>query len=81
MLTIIKVYEDSYDYKYENNFLVDITKEQKQELEKVVRSIKRLDYDKREDKYGSESIIDCVETYIAKNFGVVEHDSIEVDCY
>jgi hypothetical protein len=81
MLTIIKVYEVDYDYNYERLFLVDISEEQKEELQKVQEDLDYLDYDEREEKYGSESKIDCVENYITKNFKVVEHDSIEVDCY
>ena len=32
MTTIIKVYEDSEDYQFEDLFLVDITKKEKEKL-------------------------------------------------
>lgn len=81
MTTLIKVYEDDYDYKYEQYFLVDITKEEKDKLLKVCEEIKNLSWDEREEKYGNESIIDSIEKYIVNNLKKVDFDRIEIDTY
>ena len=81
MTTLIKVYEDSYDYQYEQYFLVDITKEEKEKLLKVCEDIRNIEYDEREKKYGNESIIDCVENYIVNNLKKVDFERVEIDTY
>lgn len=82
MTTLIKVYEDSYDCQYEQYFLVDITREEKEKLLKVCKEIKDLDYyDEREEKFGSESIIECVENYIVNNLKKIDFDRVEIDTY
>jgi len=81
MTTLIKVYEDSYDYQYEQYFLVDITKEEKEKLLKVSEDIREIDYEEREEKYGSESVIECVENYIVDNFKKVDFERVEIDTY
>ena len=81
MTTLIKVYEDSDDFQYEQYFFVDITKEEKEKLLKVCDDIRDLDYDERETKYGSESVIDCVENYIVKNLKKVDYERIDINTH
>ena len=80
-MTLIRVYEDSNEYQYNNYFLVDITDEEKEELLRVCEEIKDLDYEEREEKYGSESIIECVETYITDNLFQIDFEQIDIDTY
>lgn len=78
---IIRVYEDDYDYNYEQLFLVKCSEEQINELLKERDLFDELDWEEREEKYGFESKIDFVENYIMKNFDVVDTGLVEIDCY
>lgn len=78
---IIKVYEDSEDYNYENLFLVRINEEQYNELLQIIEEFDNLDWEERKEKFGYESKIEFVETYIMKNFEVVKADLIGIDCW
>lgn len=81
MTTLIKVYDYSEEYQYEQYFLVDITKEEKEKLLEVCEDIQRLDLRPREEKYGSESIIDCTENYIVNNLKRIDFEKIDIDTY
>lgn len=75
---IIKVYEDSYEYQYENLFLVKISEEQYNELLQAIE--KYDDLDCGEDVYGMGKI-EFVENYITEHFEVIKSKLIEIDCY
>jgi hypothetical protein len=78
---IIRVYENDYDYNYEQLFLAKCSEEQINELLKEKELFEDLDYEEREEKYGFESKIDFVENYIMENFDVIETGLVEIDCY
>lgn len=80
---IIKVYENDYDYNYEQLFLVKCNEKQKTELQKIANELSVLDWEERIEKYGdnTESKIDFIENYIMNNFEVVKLDIIDIDCY
>ena len=80
-LTLIKVYENDYDYNYEQYFLVNMTKEEQEQFVKICEDIHNLDYDEREKKYGSESVIECTEYYIVHNYEKVDYTRIDIDTY
>lgn len=81
MKTIIKVYENDYDYNYENYFLVDISKEEKEQLYNFMDELRKLDTDERIEKYNEESSISIIENYITSNFNGLSCDRIDIDCY
>ena len=77
---IIKVYEDSDEYQYENLFLVRINEEQYNELLQAIEEYDNLDYSEAEEKYGCGKI-EFVENYITKHFEVINNGCIGIDCY
>lgn len=80
---LIKVFENDYDYNYEQLFLVKCDKKQKEELLKLANELSELDWEERIKKYGdnAESKIDFIESYIMNNFEVIKADMIDIDCY
>lgn len=78
---IIRVFEDSEEYKYENLFLVRISEEQYNELLQSIEEYDNLDYEEAQEKYGMGKI-EFVENYIMKNLDVINvGSSIDIDCY
>lgn len=77
---IIKVYEDSSEYQYENLFLVRIDEEQYNELLQAIEKYDDLGYAEAENKYGMGKI-EFVESYIMNNFEVIDTGLIDIDCY
>lgn len=80
-MTLIRVYEDSNEYQYNNYFLVDITDEEKEELLKVCEEIREMDYEEREKKYGCDGVIECIERYITDNLFQIDFEQIDIDTY
>lgn len=80
---IIKVYENDYDYNYEQLFLVKCNEKQKTELQRLANELSDLDWEEKIEKYGdnAESKIDFIESYIMNNFEVIKVDTIDIDCY
>ena len=81
MTTIIKVYEDSEDYQFEDLFLVDITKKEKEKLLRFCEKIQELDYEEREEKYGCDSVIELIENYISNNLKNIDYEMLDIDTY
>ena len=79
---IIKVYENDYDYNYEQLFLVKCNEKQKTELQRLANELSDLDWEEKIEKYGdnAESKIDFIESYIMNNFEVIKVDTIDIDC-
>lgn len=77
---IIKVYEDSDEYQYENLFLVRISEKQHSDLLKAIEEYDNLDYSEAEEKYGCGKI-EFVENYITNNLEVISNGCIDIDCY
>lgn len=77
---IIKVYENSEEYQYENLFLVKISEKQYSELLKAIEKYDSLDYEEAQDIYGMGKI-EFVENYIINNLEVIKTDIIDIDCY
>ena len=77
---IIKVYENSDEYQYENLFLVRISERQYSELLKAIEKYDALDYEEAQNIYGMGKI-EFVENYITNNLEVIKHDIIDIDCY
>lgn len=80
---IIRVYENDYDYNYEQLFLVRCSEEQKKKLQDLQQELRDLDWEERIEKYGdnAESKITFIEDYIMENLDVVKVDLVEIDCY
>lgn len=70
---IIRVYENDYDYNYEQLFLVKCSEEQKQDLFRVLNKLDEMDE--------IDSKIDYIENYIMKNYDVIKTDLVELNCY
>lgn len=81
MTTLIKVYENDYDFQYEQYFLVDMTQQEKEKLLKIYDEIEDLNYDERTKKYGSESKIDCIEKYIVENLKKIDFERLDIDTH
>lgn len=77
---IIKVYEDSNEYQYENIFLVRINEEQYNELLQAIEKYDDLDYEDAVVDYGCGKI-EFVENYITNHFEVIDNSCIGIDCY
>lgn len=77
---LIKVYENSDEYQYENLFLVRISERQYNELLKAIEKYDSLDYEEAQDIYGMGKI-EFVENYIINNLEVIKTDIIDIDCY
>jgi len=80
-ITLIKVYENDEDYQYENYFLANITKEEREKILEVCEEIKDLDYNERTKRYGDESVITCIESYIVNNLDNIDFEQVDVDTY
>lgn len=77
---LIKVYENSDEYQYENLFLVRISERQYSELLKAIEKYDSFDYEEAQDIYGMGKI-EFVENYIINNLEVIKTDIIDIDCY
>ena len=78
---IIKVFEDSCDYQYENLFLVRCNDKQVEDFKKFQEKVDELYMTgDLEEEYGGGKI-ECIEDYIVNNFEVLDVDYIDVDCY
>ena len=79
-IRIIRVYEDSYDYKYENIFVVKDNEDSWRKLCEIEEDIRNLDYEEKEEKYGFESNIELVEDYIRNNFEILDCYRTDIEC-
>ncbi len=88
MIKIIKIFENDYDYDYENYMYIKCNKEDSEKISKDIvkklEEIKDLDCEEREEKYGEQSIIVAIEEYISNNYDLLneeDYSKLELDCY
>lgn len=79
-IRLIRVYENDYDYNYENYFLVKDNEESLKKLCELEEEIQNLDYFEKEEKYGSGSNIEIIEWFIVDNFERVDYFRSDIEC-
>lgn len=79
-IRIIKVYEDCYEYHYENIFVVKDNEDSWRKLCEIEEDIHELDYEEKVKKYGFESNIELVEDYIRNNFEILDCYRTDIEC-
>ena len=80
-IALLRLYENDYDYKYEQTFIVKNDKEKIEKLLTILEEIDNLDYEERERKYLSSSKIEIAETYIRENLTLINCSRYDIDLY
>lgn len=79
-IRLIRVYENDYDYNYENTFIVKDNEESLKKLYEIEEDIQDLSYEEKAKKYGSESNIEIIEDFIVNNFESVDYYRSDIEC-
>lgn len=79
-IRVIRVFENDYDYNYENIFIVKDNEEANNKLCELEEDIHNLDYEEKEEKYGVESNIIIVEDFIRNNFEIIDYYRTDIEC-
>ena len=79
-IRVIRVYEDSYDYKYENIFVVEDNEDSWRKLCEIEEDIHNLGFEEKVRKYGFESNIELVEDFIRNNFETIDCYRTDIEC-
>lgn len=79
-IRVIRVYEDSYDYEYENIFVVKDNEENIKKLNEIEEDLHDLDYEEKAKKYGEESNIVIIEDFIKNNFEILDYYRTDIEC-
>lgn len=80
-LALVRVYDYDCDFEYEQYFLVENNKEKIEELVSIVEDARRLDLEDREEKYGTESLINIAEQYIINKMNNKQFNRVDINCY